>query len=71
VLLYLTDVEHGGETVFTHSPPKGKSTMMDEEAALKMVREQNLTGGLLFGSWEERMVAECQVRYGGGKHARQ
>jgi len=66
ILFYMTDVEEGGETVFPKAPPAhrptGPDAMMPMSEALKDVRDRNLTYLFQRGTWQEKMVAECQHR---------
>jgi len=57
VLLYLSDVTLGGETVFTQT--EASHTLDD---ALQTLRESGDTkaAGIQVGSWEEEMVANCR-----------
>jgi prolyl 4-hydroxylase len=64
VVVYLTDVEVGGETVF----PEGKAldgTDKSYDEVLAEMKEQNIDMqaiGIKAGSWQERLVVQCRSK---------
>jgi len=58
VLLYLTDVEQGGETVFPYGQKVEGEALSLEEASAK-AKALGLTAALQPGSWQEAMMGEC------------
>jgi len=68
VLLYLSDVEEGGETVFSQAKPAGggDSPIVTKKEALAetnlYLSERNLSHLFVEGSWQRNMVAECRSR---------
>ncbi|CAM9456611.1 unnamed protein product [Chrysoparadoxa australica] len=64
VVLYFSDVEEGGQTVFTHAPAPGIDPPMGlAEAKAKLRKEDGkrlAELGIEEGSWEETLVAQCR-----------
>ena len=58
VLLYLTDVEEGGETVFPYGRRLDGEDLSDDVALLKAKR-MGLMKDLEPGSWQEKMQGQC------------
>jgi hypothetical protein len=61
VLLYLNDVEEGGQTVFPHADRLDGPPMSAEEG-MRVAREHGWTKDLQPGSWQERMMGQCASR---------
>ena len=59
VLLYLTDVEQGGETVFVYGEPIHPVERLEDDEGVEKARALGLTKDLTEGSWEEKMVGQC------------
>lgn len=65
ILLYMSDVEMGGETLFQKAWPVDvqKEDRIELKEALRQLRESGVGDGLLEeGSWEEEMTAMCRTR---------
>jgi len=67
ILLYLSDVADGGETVFTQAKPIGadakiisKKQALEETTAY--LEEKNLTHLFPAGTWQRNMISECRSR---------
>lgn len=64
MVIYLTDVEEGGETVF----PNGKALDGSDKSHDEVLRELSGKGidlakmGIRPGSWEERLVVQCRSK---------
>ena len=66
ILLYLTDVEDGGETVFGQAKKFGTDKIMSKKIAQQettaYLESKNLTHLFPTGRWERDMIAECRSR---------
>jgi prolyl 4-hydroxylase len=60
IFMYLSDVEEGGETVFTEAWPTEERVSLEE--ALEDADRANATSLFEEGSWERKMVAQCRSR---------
>lgn len=66
ILLYLSDVEDGGETVFTQAKPLGDKPMLNRREAMeeadRYLNLKNISEYFPDQSWQRQMVAECRSR---------
>jgi len=66
ILLYLSDVDDGGETVFTEARPLGKERVKTKKEAMLEANEylesRNISHLFPENSWQRTMVADCRSR---------
>ena len=64
ILLYMSNITHGGETVFKNAWPIDvpESDRKSRQAVLEELRKDGTVDMLERGSWEETMVADCRSR---------
>jgi len=66
ILLYLSEVEDGGETVFTQAKPIEGAPVVSKKVAeaetTTYLDNQNLTHLFPLGTWQRNMVVECRSR---------
>ena len=64
ILLYMSNITHGGETVFKKAWPNDipESEYKSREEALTELRKDGTVDMFKRGSWEESMVADCRSR---------
>lgn len=67
ILLYLSAVEDGGETVFTQAKPIGEGARVipkkqAEEETTSYLDAKNLTELFPAGTWQRNMIVECRSR---------
>ena len=67
ILLYLSGVEDGGETVFTQAKPIGEGARVipkkqAEEETTSYLDSKNITELFPTGTWQRNMIVECRSR---------
>jgi hypothetical protein len=63
VVLYLSDVEEGGQTVFTRTDDGSEEEDEQSLAEMRTSQSDYLSSiGIEKGSWEEKLLAQCRVR---------